>query len=87
MNGMTTQEFYAWLIYYNEKPFGEVRADLRTGKMTQILASPYMKEDHMSTLGDFMLDFDEDPAPSQEELIQKLKGMLPNSKKGDTNVP
>ena len=85
ITGMDVKEFYSWLIYYNEKPFGDYRADLRSGMMTQILASPYLKENSPSTLGDFMLNFDEAEAPSQDDLIAKLKGMLPNAKKGEDN--
>lgn len=75
MESMTTQEFISWWIYYNERPFGEMRADFRTALNTQILSMPYMKES--KPLDDFTLKFS-DNIPSDEQLYEKLKGFFGN---------
>jgi len=72
MESMTAKEFYTWLAYYKERPFGELRADYRTALNTQTLISPYLKES--KPLQDFVLNFGES-LPSADELRHKLEGV------------
>ena len=77
MESMTTKEFFAWFTYYNERPFGELRADYRTALNTQILSSPYMKQSR--PLSDLKLQFGS-TAPTDEELLTKLQGFFGNGR-------
>lgn len=77
MESMTTKEFYSWFTYYQERPFGDLRSDYRMARNTQVLISPYLKED--KPLKDFVLSFG-DSLPSDEQLYEKLTGILGNGK-------
>lgn len=80
MESMTTKEFYTWLAYYKERPFGEVRADYRMALNTQTLISPYMKETR--PLQDFVLSFGSS-LPTSEELRLKIEGIAGSLKRGE----
>jgi hypothetical protein len=77
MESMTTKEYLTWWNYYNERPFGELRADYRMGLNTQTLISPHLKQS--KPLKDFILQFG-DNNPTDEELWTKLTGFFGNGR-------
>lgn len=53
---MSAREFDEWAIFYAEEPFGELRADLRTGIIASILTNVHRRRGSKPTSpGDFVL--------------------------------
>ncbi len=75
---MTWREFVEWQEYYEVEPWGEERADLRSGIVASVLAnvhrdskrrpSPYEPTDFMP--------FYTKPKPTPEQLAQKIRSAL-----------
>lgn len=71
---MSITEYFYWLRYYNEKPFGDLRADLRLAQSSAILHSPYLKTGGAKLkVTDYMLNFEENKYPDKKTLFAKIK--------------
>lgn len=73
---MSSRLLQEWATFYELEPFGEVRADLRSALVANVIANANRNPDKQRepfTLDDFMLKFDDalTPAPSQEERGRK----------------
>lgn len=83
---ITPQQLGEWLAYYRIDPWGEVRADLRHGIATAVLANVHRdatKRPEGYKPADFMPDFD--PKPEQSSLAAKVRAglyALPGRKAG-----
>jgi hypothetical protein len=87
---MSSSEFSSWLAFYRLEPFGEVRADFRTGLLCATVAN-LVRDKHQAphTPADFMplaeLELEEEPArpktakESQKEVIAAMRATLPST--------
>lgn len=88
---MTARELAEWRAYYDLEPFGDMRADYRTGLLASMIANIFRRKGDKPLLPtDFMLHSDAHPekktataAPataadrrkSQEEMIKAMKAL------------
>jgi hypothetical protein len=75
---MSWQEFLEWQEYYGLEPFGEERADLRSGIVASVLANVNRdpkKRSKPFEPTDFM-PYYEKPKPSPEQLAHKIRAAL-----------
>lgn len=65
----TAKWFREWEIYYELEPFGELRSDYRTASIVQMLYNVNRgKGQKALQLKDFLLKFDGDPQPKQDQF-------------------
>jgi len=76
---MNPVEWLWWKQYYNYRPFGDMRDDLRTALSTKLLLTPYIKKSTSIPLSEFMLQPPEDLMPSANELTDKLTALFGGS--------
>jgi len=69
-------EFSEWQAYERVEPFGEARADLRSGIVASVMANTWRGKDQKAHKpSDFMPDFDraeKEPEQSPEEMFARL---------------
>lgn len=75
---MSAAEFAEWMAYYRLDPFGEDRADLRTGILASVLANLFggRRAGRFKPL-DFMPKFDRKRRQTSTEMYRKLRAMYP----------
>jgi hypothetical protein len=67
MQEVDSREFSEWLAYWHLEPWGEGRADLRTGILTSTLANIHRsRETRPFTPSDFMPTFDRDGSAEED---------------------
>lgn len=79
--GLNTVEYFCWIKYYNENPFGYYRQDLREALNCKFLLAPYSKSD--LSYRTFLMTPDESYKPNIEELkfkVQAFFGAYSNGK-------
>lgn len=73
---MTAAEETMWMAYYREQPFGDYRADVRSGQIAQLLHNSNVKKKDMKPLDEFIL-FKPKPKPKvvtqAREVFAKFK--------------
>lgn len=76
---VSSEEITAWFAYMDIEPFGEERADLRSGVATSgivnTLRAAYFKDPEMTTPRDFM-PFEEPIVLTEEEQAERLAAGL-----------
>jgi len=79
LSQMSGAEFEEWRAYYRIEPFGEYRADLRSG----MLASPLMNlilahggVSKKTKVKDWILDFSEEPKPAPPQDLSTMKAVF-----------
>lgn len=76
---LSSQELTGWMAYYRFKPFGEERADLRSGVaasgIVNTLRAAHFKDPEMTTPRDFM-PFEEPIVLTDEEKAERLAAGL-----------
>lgn len=76
---ISSQELTGWMAYYRFKPFGEERADLRSGvaasAIVNTLRAAHFKDPEMTTPHDFM-PFTETPELTDDERAERLAAKL-----------
>lgn len=76
---VSSEEITAWFAYMDIEPFGEERADLRSGVATSgivnTLRAAHFKDPEMTTPRDFM-PFEEPVVLTEEEQAERLAAGL-----------
>lgn len=81
LEAMPLPLFYEWMAYYNEEPFGEERADVRSAIVAQTVANRHRgKHERPHKLSSFLPKFGEEkkvqrPKQSRSEM-EMLFGMF-----------
>lgn len=75
---ITSAEFAEWLAYYQIEPWGEERADWRSGNIARVIAEAHRNPDKRSTpftVDDFMPVYDAPEVEAQpwETLLDKVR--------------
>lgn len=65
---MSYQEFVSWKAYYNLRPFGEVRDDLRSGIIASTIANCFTAKGKTFVPGDFMINLEDD---NKKKVVRK----------------
>lgn len=73
-------EFLEWMDYYQIEPWGEWRADLRTGIVASTVANVFRGKGKSTKPQDFMPKFGSDSKPVSN-LAQRLNAMFRDPKK------
>lgn len=84
---MLHSEFVDWQAYYRLEPFGEWRADVRSGIVASTMANIWRgKNGRRMSAKDFMPEFGQhatNPEKQTEFLVKKLMGLFGRGKKED----
>ena len=81
---LSPKELGQWAAMWYLSPWGEERADLRSGVVAAILANAYRdvkKRSKPFAPGDFMMYNQRDQAEAQQDLAQRLRAALPRAKR------
>jgi len=68
LSRLSSSEYSEWKAYYSLEPFGEYRADLRTGMMAAPLINLLSYKGKKVRPGDFILDADNEPVSDPEAM-------------------
>jgi hypothetical protein len=76
LQSLTSRQFAEWMAFYSIDPFGDQRADLRTGIVASVLNNRWRgKTEHPREPVDFM-PFREQPEQTPEEIQRQLRSIL-----------
>jgi hypothetical protein len=81
LDRIDSKELTEWQSYYLIEPFGEERADLRSGVLASIMSNAWRgKNSQVTSPSDFMLKFgEEDSVDNEESMKARLKAMYGNN--------
>jgi len=81
LDRIDSKELTEWQSYYLIEPFGEERADLRSGVLASIMSNAWRgKNTPASSPSDFVLKFGEDDDVGDDAMRAKLEAMCGNHK-------
>lgn len=82
VNDMNPIELIWWKGYFDYRPFGDLRDDMRTALSTKFSLMPYTKKDSVLSIEDFMLQAPEKKMPESKDLAAKCELFFGGSKNG-----
>jgi len=74
---MTSRELTEWQAFAQLEPLPEARADLRAALLSAVIANRHRgRNEQAHKVAEFLLDFEDRPAPSDDELLSKMEAIV-----------